>query len=124
MSSRRALICEDDPSIRSLVTTVVTREGFEVDVAENGRTGIERMESDCYELVILDLMMPEVDGYAVIDYLKTKRPANLKRVIIMTAASGVSRTDFPESICTVITKPFDIDRLAATVRDCARACGN
>ena len=79
MTTRRALICEDDAAIRALVKTVVQREGFAVDVAPDGKQGIEKMESSCYDLVILDLMMPDVDSYAVVNFLKERLPSNLKR---------------------------------------------
>jgi DNA-binding response OmpR family regulator len=119
---KRALICEDDPAIRSLVKTVVSRVGFTVDVAPDGGAGIEKMKQDCYELVVLDLMMPDVDGYDVIEWLKSSRPKNLSRVIVMTAASEALQKDFPEPICTLIPKPFDIETLTSAVRDCASAC--
>ena len=70
MTQPRALVCEDDAAIRSLVKTVVGREGFSVDLAVDGREGIEKMSTGCYDLVVLDLMMPEVDGFAVVDFLK------------------------------------------------------
>ena len=123
MSERRALICEDDASIRALVKTVIARQGFTVDVAEDGALGIDRIEEDCYELIVLDLMMPKVDGYAVIDYLRNRRPKTLKRVIIMTAATEALRTEFPAPICTLIPKPFNIESLTAAVESCANACG-
>ena len=122
MTTRRALICEDDAAIRALVKTVVQREGFAVDVAPDGKQGIEKMESGCYDLVILDLMMPEVDGYAVVKFLKERLPSNLKRVIVMSATGSVVRGDFPEPICMLLPKPFDIDQLTNAVRSCARDC--
>ncbi len=122
MAIKRALVCEDDRAIRALVKTVVTREGFEVDEADDGKVAIEKIESDCYELVILDLMMPEVDGYAVIEFITTRNSEKLKQVIVMTAATGAIKSDFPAPICTLLPKPFDIDALSSAVRNCARAC--
>jgi DNA-binding response OmpR family regulator len=122
MSEKRALICEDDASIRSLVRTVVAREGFKVDVAEDGRVGIEKMKEGAYELVVLDLMMPHVDGYEVVRFLKESRPERLKRVIIMTAATDAMQKQFPEPVCTVLPKPFDIDKLRRVVQHCSKDC--
>jgi DNA-binding response OmpR family regulator len=118
----KALVCEDDKSIRSLVSTVLRREGFEVDAAENGRIGIEKLETDSYGLVVLDLMMPDIDGYGVVQHIHERKPPNLKRVIIMTAATEVLRTGFSDPICTLLPKPFDIDVLTRAVRQCARMC--
>jgi len=115
-----ALIAEDDPSIRALVQTVVKREGFEVDLAEDGATALQRLEERSYDLVLLDLMMPGVDGYAVVQQVKERWPSRLPRIIIMTAVSEAITTNFPEPVCGVIAKPFDIDKLSALVHDCAR----
>ena len=118
----RALICEDDESIRRLVYTVVTRHGFAADVAGNGRVAIEKLSKDCYDILLLDLMMPEADGYSVVEYIRRTKPETLKRIVVMTAATEALKRDFPVPICTVIPKPFDIDRLAEAIRDCASAC--
>ena len=122
MTTRHALICEDDAAIRALVKTVVQREGFAVDVAADGKAGIEMLNRGCYDLLVLDLMMPGVDGYAVVNFLKESRPNGLKRVVIMSAAGTVIRGDFPEPICRLLPKPFDIDQLTDAVRSCARQC--
>jgi DNA-binding response OmpR family regulator len=117
----RALICEDDPSIRALVLTVLKRQGFTVDVAENGAVGLERLEENCYDLLVLDLMMPGIDGYGVLRRLKDERPTNLKRVVVMTAAVDAIR-EFPEQICTLLPKPFDIGALVNAAKRCAAEC--
>ena len=118
----RALICEDDPSIRALVRTVLTREGFEVDVAPDGGVGLERLRVGCYDVLLLDLMMPGVDGYEVIRTVKEERPPTLKRVVVMTAASEAIQNSLPEPVCKLLPKPFDIDQLVAAVKDCVEAC--
>lgn len=117
-----ALICEDDPSIRALVQTVLRRDGFETDVASEGFAAMEQLEKNCYDVIVLDLMMPGVDGYAVVKRVKEKWPQRLPQIIIMTAVSEALRHDFPEPVCTVLPKPFDIDKLASVVHECARGC--
>jgi DNA-binding response OmpR family regulator len=122
MAQLRALICEDDPSIRALVRTVLVREGFAVDVAPDGAVGLERLRLGCYDVLLLDLMMPGVDGYEVIRTVKEERPPTLKRVVVMTAASEAIKNSLPEPVCRLLPKPFDIDQLVAAVRDCLHAC--
>jgi DNA-binding response OmpR family regulator len=122
MSRKRALICEDDPAIRTLVQAVVKREGFDVDAARDGKSGLEKMESGCYNLVVLDLMMPDVDGYGVMEFMKNRQPESLTRVIVMSAARDPRLKDFPAPICTLLPKPFDIDQLVVAVRNCSKAC--
>ncbi len=122
MAIKRALVCEDDAAIRSLVKAVVTREGFAVDVATDGHEALARLEENSYDILILDLMMPNLDGYGVIRSLREKQPSFLKRVIVMTAASNALREEFPERICTLLPKPFDISQLTETLRGCMRSC--
>ena len=116
---KRALVCEDDPAIRTLVRTILKREGFEVEEAENGTDGLRKMDEGGFDVLVLDLMMPEMSGYDVVEKL---RPDQVKRVIIMTAVATAKPTDFAQPICSLITKPFDVDRFADLVRDCAEAC--
>ena len=118
-----ALICEDDPSIRALVQTLLRREGFETDAVAEGFAAMEELEKKCYDVIVLDLMMPGVDGYAVVQRVKDKWPDRVAKIIIMTAVSEALRNDFPEAVCTVLPKPFDIDKLASVVHDCARGRG-
>jgi DNA-binding response OmpR family regulator len=122
MAQMRALICEDDPSIRALVRTVLLREGFEVDVAPDGAVGLERLRDGCYDVLLLDLMMPGVDGYEVIRTVKEERPPTLKRVVVMTAASEAIRNSLPEPVCKLLPKPFNIDELVTAVRNCVDVC--
>lgn len=122
MAQLRALICEDDSSIRALARTVLMREGFEVDVAPDGAAGLERLRNGCYDVLLLDLMMPGVDGYEVIRTVKEERPPTLKRVVVMTAASEAIKNSLPEPVCKLLPKPFNIDALVAAVRDCVEVC--
>ena len=112
-------MCEDDGPIRSLVTHVVRREGFKVDAVGDGAEALEKLREDKYDLLILDLMMPQVDGFEVLRRLRENMPSQLRRVIVMTAVSQ-NVAAFIDPICTFLPKPFDIDRLTAAVRECAR----
>jgi len=122
INQRRALICEDDPAIRMLVRTVVQREGFEVELAADGIEGMEKLQSGCYEVILLDLMMPGIDGYGIVEYIKSKSPDGLQRVVVMTAATEAMRTDFPEPICTLLRKPFEISDLTRALHSCTVEC--
>ena len=116
---KRALVCEDDNPIRALVSRVVQREGFTVDTARDGVEALGKLRNDDYDLLVLDLMMPRVDGIGVLRHLRERLPSQLKRVIVMTAASQ-DVEGFIEPICTFLPKPFDIDELTRAVRECAQ----
>ena len=119
---KRALVCEDDAAIRTLVTRVVQREGFSVDAVVDGAEALDKIGSDGYDLIIIDLMMPRVSGMEVLRHLREERPAHLKHAIVMTAAADAVAA-FIEPICTFLPKPFDINRLRNVVRDCTRDAG-
>ena len=68
----RALVVEDDPAIRRLVEKLLQRRGIVIDTAHDGRQAIEKIAAGDFSVVILDLMLPEVNGYEVIDYIKSR----------------------------------------------------
>lgn len=111
---RRVLVCEDDPSIRGLVSILLGREQFEVVTATNGAEAISRLE-DRFDVVILDLMMPSSNGYDVLNHLEVFNPALLERVIVMTARADVVRKSLGVQVAHTMVKPFDILELMATV---------
>ena len=91
------LIADDDPGIVQLLKLLVEREGFSVDVARDGIEALEKIERGTYVLVLLDLQMPRVNGFDVIDRLgeKSKRPVVL--VITAMAAGQLAKLDRPRS---------------------------
>ncbi len=66
----RVLVADDDRSIRQLVSTIVRRESFTVDSAADGLEAIENLKQHAYAVLLLDLMMPRMDGFGVIEWLK------------------------------------------------------
>lgn len=116
----RVLVVDDDDAIRVMVERVLRREKFEVDSARDGFEAIEKLSRNDYGTVLLDLMMPRVDGHGVLRYLVTddSRPSQ-PAVIIMTANLGgaVEAVDALPVRC-VLPKPFDIRLLIDHVREC------
>ena len=84
-SRKRALVVDDDDPIRNMLTKVVERQDFEVDTAKDGAEAIEKIHEDGYALIVLDLMMPRVDGYGVLRYMQEHHPAKLACTIIASA---------------------------------------
>lgn len=117
--NRRALVVDDDPSIRGLVSVLLRHEDFIADVAADGAEAIEKMEATHFEVVVLDLMMPRVNGHEVIDHLKRAHPEMLSRVIVLSAAP--TREVRSEPVFAVLSKPFDLSQFMRTVSDCTDA---
>lgn len=118
-SGLTALVCEDDDAIREMVRTVLERDGFSVEGVCDGETAISRIRDGGFDLIVLDLMIPGVNGFDVLEFLQAREPSRLKRVLITTAVPMSMAARIPSGICHVLPKPFDIDTLVAMARECS-----
>ncbi|HEX7708899.1 MAG TPA: response regulator [Thermoanaerobaculia bacterium] len=117
-SPRRALVVDDDAGIRILVTRILSRNGFLVDSARDGAEAIEQLLKHDYSIIALDLMMPRIDGFAVVRYVATHLPEKLPNVIVMTAFGSSALPQVCPPAVRFIEKPFDIERFIAEAADC------
>jgi len=115
----RILVVDDDAPIRALVTKILERAGHAVDNARDGEEAIAMLDRTPYAVMVIDLMMPKVDGYGVIAHLRQRnqRPA----VIVITAgdSAAIRRLD-GGLVHSVVRKPFEIDVLADLVSAAAK----
>jgi DNA-binding response OmpR family regulator len=119
------LVVEDDPAIRRLVTMVLQRSGFQVDVAADGLEAVLKLGISEYEVIVLDLMMPNLDGFTFLNTFAREEPERLRKVIVTSAASpAVIRERMDLDPFKVLPKPFDIGELVSTVRACIAAQSN
>lgn len=113
------LVVEDDPAIRRLVRMVLQRRGYVVETAEDGVEAVLKLGIGEYDAVILDLMMPNLDGFELIDTLAAHDPNRLKRIIVTSAASpAVIKARMRGQPFDILPKPFDIEDLQRRVRAC------
>jgi DNA-binding response OmpR family regulator len=116
------LVVEDDTSIRRLVKMVLQREGYNVEVAADGLEAVLKLGLTDYDVIVLDLMMPKLDGFEFMSTMAANDPKRLKRVIVTSAASpGVISERMKGVPFDLLPKPFDIDQLADRVRACVAA---
>jgi CheY-like chemotaxis protein len=130
----RVLVADDDQSIRQLVCTILQREGLQVDCAADGQEAIEKLEQHDYAVVLLDLMMPRVDGFGVAAYLKENPPANKPVVLVVSAYADQKFKEVdPDVVAGVLRKPFEVANIGSLVRLCVhghdhatrrRTCGH
>lgn len=121
-SGKKVLVVDDDDAIRTLVERVLKREKFEVDCARDGFEAIEKLSRNDYTTVLLDLMMPRVDGHGVLRYLETEQKASSPSVILMTAnLPGAAEATQSRPVHGVLPKPFDIRQLVQHVRELTAA---
>lgn len=113
----RLLVADDDQSIRQLVCTIVRREHLDVDCVADGREAIESLHRNEYAVILLDLMMPRVDGFGVIEHLRAHPQSFKPVVIVMTAyADQKFKQVDPEIVAGLLRKPFDIVELTGVIR--------
>lgn len=120
MEKPLVLLAEDNDATSTLITAVLRSE-FDVDIAHDGAEAIEKLKSRSYAAVLLDLVMPLIDGYGVLDFIEKERPELLGSVLIVTASLSARAMDrvkrYP--VCGVIPKPFEVETLVEAVRQCA-----
>src|SRR5215208_4522235 len=114
------LVVDDDPGLQGLFSTLLVRDGFSVDCAANGRLAFEYLRRGSYSVILLDLMMPDVNGFELLDRLERDSPSMLRRIIVLTGASQrvIEGLD-QDRVWALIRKPFDINDLLKTTRECA-----
>ena len=117
--AKRVLVVDDDDAIRNLVERILKRERYQVETARDGFEAIQKLQRNEYATILLDLMMPRVDGHGVLRYLVEERPAPKPPVIVMTAnIAGAVEAEQAPVTARVLPKPFDIRDLVRHVRDC------
>jgi DNA-binding response OmpR family regulator len=117
----RALVVDDDDPIRAMLTKLMERQNLHVDQARDGEEAIARIGEDGYSVILLDLMMPRVDGFGVLRYMSEHHPDKLRCTIIASAVPEseiLRRFDVP--VYKIHPKPFDMTQLIADVNECAR----
>jgi CheY-like chemotaxis protein len=114
---KKVLVVDDDDAIRTMVERILKREHYDVESARDGFEAIEKLTGNDYATVLLDLMMPRVDGHGVLRFLEDAEAP--PKVIVMTAnLAGASETASARPVFRVLPKPFDITQLVSHVRDC------
>jgi CheY-like chemotaxis protein len=117
MTEKRILVVDDDDAIRALLSTILRKRGFKVDTARSGVEAMARWSGCRYAVMLLDLMMPQMSGYDVLDEMGKKPPAERPIIIVLTAG-GEPRNLPADVVSGTIRKPFDIELLADTVSAC------
>jgi DNA-binding response OmpR family regulator len=120
----RALVVEDDPAIRRLVEKLLTRQRIQIDVASDGRTAIDKLRAQRYSVLVLDLMVPELNGFEVIDFLKRENISVPVAVVSAVSQQALTNLDL-DVVKLVISKPVDVVECSkAIVALCAESEGH
>ena len=127
LPSRRVLVTDDDRMIRLLVRMLLEKEGFKVLEAENGAVGMEMARREKPDLMLVDLQMPDIDGFQVIQMMRADKNLASIPLLVLTSESGseVESKVLEMGADDYLVKPFEpevmISRIRAAFRRAARA---
>ncbi len=114
----RLLVVDDDPEMLELLDAALTRSGYEVTRAASGTAAWELLNEQQFRVVLVDWLMPDLDGLELVRRLRARADASYTYVIVITVQSGVPR--FLEAMDAgaddYLTKPLDLDVLGARLR--------
>jgi len=116
------LIIDDNEQITKMISSFLDMSSHECTVVNEGKEGLELIKTKQFDTIILDLAMPEFDGYAILESLKKEDPSLLKKIIILTASNIPIETirQFKDlGIASCLQKPVDIDQLLSKINDVA-----
>jgi DNA-binding response OmpR family regulator len=118
MQKNRILIVDDEPDIVQALQTRLEQENFECLTAYDGNRGLELARAQKPDLIILDVMVPNLDGYKVCRLLKFQKELKRIPIIMLTARDKAEDRLLGEqtNIDYYMTKPFSLDRLVATIK--------
>jgi CheY-like chemotaxis protein len=112
----RVLVVDDESAISDVIADILAGDGHEVEVAHDGREALERFDARTPDVVLLDMMMPVLDGLATLDELR-RRDARGVRVILMSAGRRPDDALLDEHDVRFLRKPFELEELLAIVSD-------
>src|SRR5215831_10453734 len=114
------LVVDDDETNRKILSGRLEAEGYKVFVAENGRRALEMIETQPFDLVLLDILMPEMDGYQVLQYLKSRQTLHNIPVIVLSALDEIESAVrcIEMGAEDYLTKPFNPVLLRARIGAC------
>ena len=113
----KILIADDEFDIRFMLEQLLTLEGFEVRTATTGKEVLDTLEQEDFDLLMLDLMMPEIDGFGVLKALPPEKLHNMKVIILSAKATEEDAViGYSVGAAQYVTKPFDNDRVVDIVK--------
>lgn len=117
--SSKILLVDDDSGIRMLISKFLEREGFEIITAEDGLQGVDEAKANHPDLIILDVVMPRMDGLTAARLIKFYKPLQDVPIIFLTAKDAKKDIELAEEVKAevYITKPFDVHQVVKVVKE-------
>ena len=117
-SGKRILIADDDPDLIDLLESYFKGEGYDVTAKVNGKDALQAAEEGKFDLVLLDVMMPYIDGYHVASEISSRLGSEAPKIIIMTSRDTASEKGIAmlSGANDVVQKPFSLEEIAGKVK--------
>jgi DNA-binding response OmpR family regulator len=115
MSTPHILVLDDDPTILSFLRESLQEEGYRVTTATNGREGLQHLHRQRYDLILLDLMMPVIDGERFVAELRRLGLGQEPPIILLSADRNVAGKVRSLAVTAGVPKPFSLDELLTLV---------
>ena len=114
----KILVVDDEPDMVDILRLILTQAGFEVSTAYSGSECLSKVSKEDFNLIVLDIRMPEMDGWATLRKLKENKVTDGTSVIILTIEKGpgVEIFGLQDVVSDYITKPFDKEKLIKHVK--------
>ncbi len=113
----RILVVDDDESIRNTVKTILEDEGYIVDLAATGREAIKRTEETLYNVVLLDIRLPDIEGVELLKLIKDAVPRTRKIMVTGYPSMQNAVAALNKNADAYLIKPVDIEKLLGTVKE-------
>jgi DNA-binding NtrC family response regulator len=113
----RILIIDDDENIRKVLQTILEDEGYFIATADTGKKGIEQSEKDFFNLALIDVRLPDMEGIELLSKLKDTKP-KIRKIIVTgypTLQNAVSAVN--KGADAYVMKPFDVEKILVTIKD-------
>ncbi len=112
VAGSRALIADDDPATRYILASILQRHHIAYDEVDNGADAVKQLKQNQYSLIFLDLLMPRVDGWGVIDFVRSHRGVRAPRVFVITGVQDQKLSTADQDVVTgLLYKPIDIGQI-------------
>jgi CheY-like chemotaxis protein len=120
---KRALLVDDDASMRVLLQMHLKRLDYKADMAADGASAIEWLEKGPYDLILLDLMMPDANGSELLRYLE-ENDMKIPCVVVSAASEAtINLAKQSRVVCGALRKPFDPDQLRQVIEEATNTAG-